>query len=373
VAGDKCPAPWVLGKLAKELQLDLSVVLLMKEHCDAAYAAASAKDGQADGWEHVLLTLSTDLAKAQSKPKKHPPSAFLSLCDWPSGFDVRTILVGDRRESPPHNAADVLVKPASTADLMYVSDLHLENQEIPPRIRSDKIILLANPVALQTKLDSDLLVVGSPAANLGSRELNAGACFRFQVDPTVQKIEEKFRNDLQPIKYDREALEQFVDVNQDRERVSRLHYMLEGFARPGFIDPTSALGLRGVSTRNWNDFGVVSLCKHPWAENRVAVMVAGVKGPATAAGLKLLGTEGAFKDHPLGGVFTVNISTDASWEDRYDLLKPRWDTNPYDLAKYRKGVDASSFLSASEKKCIEGLIELLKRRAASPSSKVSAS
>jgi len=34
----------------------------------------------------------------------------------------------------------------------------------------------------------------------------------------------------------------------------------------------------------------------------------------------------------------VNISHEAPWEDRYGLLKPKWDTHPYDLAKYEKDV-----------------------------------
>jgi len=65
------------------------------------------------------------------------------------------------------------------------------------------------------------------------------------------------------------------------------------------------------------------------------IMAAGRAGPGTAASLRLLAADD-FREHPLGGVFRVNISTSAPWERRYESLRPVWETHPYSFEDYPK-------------------------------------
>jgi hypothetical protein len=71
----------------------------------------------------------------------------------------------------------------------------------------------------------------------------------------------------------------------------------------------------------------------------VAILAAGLHGPATAAAVKLLAQPGAFAERPLGGVFRVHVPNNAPWEERYHHLNPVWDTHPYTLEEYEASLD----------------------------------
>lgn len=306
------------------------------------------------------------------EPNREPPLPdILSLRDWPTGFDVRSAVVGDRRESPPHTSADVLVRPASMGDLYYFCDL-----AIRPRIRSDKIIQIATDEALRRELKGDLLVISSPAANMVARVVNRGAFFRFVCTDRVKEDVERFELELKPIKFRRQQLEEFLDEKRSRQ----LNIMLNLLAQAGFVDPIDFTGLRGAVRKGSNDFGVVTLCRNPWDDNGVAILAAGVGGPATAAALKLLSRPKAFDRHPLGGVFKVQISQEAPWEERYDMLYPMWDTHEYDLQTYldavknlsekvkRGEVREGEGLREEDASDLRALVDLLRKRRSEESS-----
>ena len=286
----------------------------------------------------------------------------LTLNDWPHGFDVRTVLVGDRREVPPHTFADILALPASTGDLTYFGDLGLKNV----RIRSDKIVKLADSAALRKKLDHDILVIGSPAANLAARLVNHNSFFRFLVDPGARQRESRIERDLTPIAYDSDALDAYIASSPEHSRAIR--FLLYEFARPGFIDPVEPFGPRGIAKSARVDFGTVSVCRHPWSDSHVAILAAGIGGPGTAASLKLLATSGAFEERPFGGIFRVRIATEAHWEDRYDMLKPIWDTHPYTVDTFKREITGLATsngegLSQDDVKGLATLVDILEKRA----------
>ena len=321
-----------------------------------------------------------ELLDALNRPSggTSPGPRFLSLGDWPHGYDVRTVLVGDRRESPPHTSADVLALSASTGDLSFYGLLGLR-----ARIRSDKIVKFASEDKLMRELCHDIVVIGSPAANLAARIVNRGACFRFAQSPMLRQIEAKFEKELEPIAFNRLKLKEYLDPKGSTEserraketRVKDLRHMLQEFARAGFVDPVDYNGLRGFTRRPSNDYGVVTLCRNPWSPDHVAILAAGIGGPGTAAALKLLARPGAFAERPLGGVFEVAISQEAAWEDRYDLLDIEWDSHPYELEQFRNDLrrlveqtsggridDPAARLQDVDAIMINELIELLKRR-----------
>lgn len=102
------------------------------------------------------------------------------------------------------------------------------------------------------------------------------------------------------------------------------------------------------------DYGVVSLCRHPWSDEHVAIMAAGLHGPATAAAVKLLSQENAFVNRPFGGVFHVRVPKEAPWEERYHHLNPQWDTHEYSIAKYEAAVKE---FTQERKKDLEGTLK----------------
>ena len=306
---------------------------------------------------HDLVTVSSLDRETKVISGEH-----LTLQDFPNGFNVRTIVVGDRREDPPNTLADILALTASTGDLTYLPDLGLQDA----RIRSDKIFKLAQDADLRAKLNHDLILVASPAANLGSREVNDSACFRFSISPEVREAEKNFENEVGKFAFDPDELKAFA-----KRKHSLLTRLKEDFARPGFVDPIDFDGSRGFTRGRGSrtDYGVVTLCKNPWSPKGVAILAAGISGPGTAAALKLLGTEGAFEQHPLGGVFSVNVATEAHWEDRYDMLKPELDTHPYSVEKFVADCRKFSLLNHRENLSVDevndlvGFVDLLHERA----------
>jgi serine/threonine protein kinase len=295
----------------------------------------------------------------------------VSLVHWPLRFQIATAIVGDRRESPPHTSADLLALPAATGDLFYFSNLGLH-----ARIRSDKIVKIAAEDRLRDKLDHDLLIIGSPAVNLAARIVNDSACFRFCVSSQTRELEARFDRDLKPITFLRRKLREYIeDESEDgRQRLRELNHMRIGFARAGFIDPVNYNGLRGFAKRAYEDYGIVTICQHPWSRDRIAILAGGIGGPGTAGALKQLATPGAFSQHPLGGVFRVLIPTEGPWEDRFDDLDVIWDTPDYTVADYQRDaryltqrvengtVPRGEGLTSKDLDSLMALIETLRRR-----------
>jgi len=363
--GLRIPSVAQILRLSNALALDAGRLMFARtwEQAKGEELEADAPDALTILRANVLQQL-RDLVTDSSlgRAKRVVTGEHLTLRDFPNGFNVRTVVVGDRREDPPNTIADILALTAATGDLAYLLDLGLQGT----RIRSDKIFKLAQETDLRAKLNHDLIFVASPAANLGSREVNDHACFRFSISPEVREAEKNFENEVGKFAFDPDELKAFA-----KRKHSPLTRLKEDFARPGFVDPIDFGGSRGFSRGRGSrtDFGVVTLCKNPWSPNGIAILAAGISGPGTAAALKLLGTEGAFEQHPLGGVFSVNVATEAHWEDRYDLLKPVMDTHAYSVEKFEADCrklpssDLKEHLSLDEVNELIGLVGLLRERA----------
>jgi hypothetical protein len=347
----KRPFPaYVLANLAIELKIDANRLLVRWELSQWARKRQEDSGGKTPGlltnkelgWDRAMTAFKSLLKRLPSSTSVQPPSSGpRTLTDWPNAFFPLVVFVGDRREMPPQTPADLLAASASMGDLYYFPKLQL-----PPEteIRSDKTGVIAGSEGLRTLVqDKNLLIIGSPAANLMARTVNSGACFSFHVTLDASAQAEEFQKVLEPIRYLPGELERYAGgtnpVTPMETKWSRLRrYMIYGFARSGILDPVDYSGLRAVSTNKHSDYGVVTLCRHPWSEKHVAIMAAGLHGPGTAAAVKLLSQENAFLNRPLGGVFRVHVPTDAPWEERYKHLNPEWDSHPYSLESYASSV-----------------------------------
>jgi len=365
--GRRCPSAEFLPKMATELQLDLAEMILLKSIGDCCPSSTDDPEAVA-ALRNALMQLVERQREEKQRDFLPVQHTVVTLEDWRRNLDIRTVLVGDRRETPPKTIADVLALPGSTGDLMYLSDLHLPH---PYRIRSDKILKLASDESIGNLLASDLLIIGSPAVNFAARAANTHAAFRFIAEPELKAQEREFERQLSKIRFDIDALEEFTREGESHknEAMRELRNMLQGFAKPGFVDPIDYVGPRGVAPKAHNDFGVLTLSLNPWAPGKIAILAAGRSGPGTAAALKLLAADN-FRQHPLGGVFKVNISTSAPWELRYEHLRPTWDTHPYTLEQYERAIATPRAkprsdppMTREEVTDVSRLISLLRERA----------
>jgi hypothetical protein len=354
LGGDRSLPPYAIANIAVQLQIDPIRLLMRFEMQDWAEKSRQGDDlktaknpveaelfeNRKRGWEIAKEAMESLVARLPSETSARTEfGGPRTLAGWPEAFLPLIVFVGDRREQEPRSPADLLAASASTGDLYYLPRLRL-----PPdtEIRSDKTVVITTPEKFKEIIkDKNLLVIGSPAANLMARAVNGGACFSFHVDPDALIQSREFQKMLEPIKYFPEELEKFTDqkceTELQKEWTRKRHHMAYQFARSGILDPVDFQSLRGTVTTT-KDYGVVTLCRHPWSNDHVAVMAAGLHGPATAGAVKLLSTENAFAEHSLGGVFHVSVPNEAPWEDRYHHMKPEWDSHPYTLEKYEEAV-----------------------------------
>jgi transcriptional regulator with XRE-family HTH domain len=353
LSGQRRLPAYALANLAAALGIDAARLLVqweysqcrrrLQEHGGAEEAPALSAKGR--GWRLAQDAFASALrhlpGDGSVRVAARGPG---TLADWPGAFLPLVVFVGDRREAPPNSPADLLAASASMGDLYYLPRLQL-----PPEteIRSDKTAVIATSESLRTLVQSkNLLIIGSPAANLMARTVNGGACFSFHVTSEALTQAKEFQKVLEPIRYLPGELERYAGVERatpaEIEWSRRRRHMIYGFARSGILDPVDYEGLRATATTAHSDFGVVTLCRHPWSDQHVAIMAAGLHGPATAAAIKLLSQENAFVGRPLGGVFRVHVPIDAPWEQRYYHLNPEWDTHEYSMAKYEAAVNEFS-------------------------------
>jgi transcriptional regulator with XRE-family HTH domain len=303
----------------------------------------------------------------------------VSLADFPEGFLPLQIVVGDRREivSKRLTMADLFSLSMASSDLMFLPDVlgHPSFVREPARMWSDKITVLMPRSDLEMRLgSSNLLIVGSPAVNLGCRIVDPHSLFRFDIERDSRDWDKRYRStpkldddricwlffriceavEESAGKADPQMIEKIVKPTTDErnefdaamqiaESLLREPGNMTGpmiapkrityaFRRLGFQDPADRT-VHGVYTADSNDFGVVSLAPNPWAapqSTHVAIIAAGIHGPGTAVALKQLATPHEFAERPYGGVLEVDLGgRGAAWPDRMREARARWQTLAY--------------------------------------------
>jgi hypothetical protein len=291
-----------------------------------------------------------------------------TLVDFPERFAPLVAVTGDRREVPPKTIGDLLAYSVSTTDVMFMS--HLCLGECP--VVSDKQFVDERDSVLKRRFgNTNILVIGSPAVNLLARKINNQSMFKFQITKeTKETIAEQYRlireldleadglyvyyhclegmlnvdtilsrfSGLEPnIKAYRESALSIVSAVketrlfsnlQPRQRPIRL--LMHKLDKPGIRDELQDI-IRGESTSPHKDYGLISLFPNPFASSSEfkIIYVAGVHGPGTAAGLKLLSEKTGLTDHPYGGVYEVRLDRLHRYYERIIRCQPRWETPAY--------------------------------------------
>lgn len=327
--------PAVLANIAAAVGLDPVELLLSSalEQCpeeiksaeqkaEAPKASAHMKAKPAllrEGERRLRAVLATDADCW--KPAARPLAKLTAGLDR---HDVRTVLVGDKRDELPQSEADVLVEPASTLDLAFLPAIGLHPAG---RIRSDHLLALREE-KLSTLLHHDLLVMASGCVSLAARAVNLTSAFQFCWNPLGDAELKRHKSAIEPIKKNPEALR----VYRSQQRTSLIE-MSRHFIGRGLFNPLEP-------QRHFHDqndsrlFGVLSLALNPWSEDHVVIFAAGSQLGATIAALKLLAKPDVFADHPLGGIFSVPDASRQPFDERYLEPEPTWAIKKYTIAEY---------------------------------------
>jgi hypothetical protein len=260
---------------------------------------------------------------------------------------------------------------------MYILRLGIQCREsdaLDAAILTDKQFVTQKEDDIRRRFgETNILVIGSPAVNLLARRINRFSPFHFDIsDETLAELAEQERildeceDDEDDLYIYHQCLEGIMDVTAILSRfVGRvtqlakirakaeqitarfrttlicqrcegtqmrpIRYLLHKLDRPGIVDPHFGHMSRGVAITQSKDYGLISIFPNPFrtteSNSTYVIYVAGVHGPGTALGVKMLSHKQAFAEHPFGGVFEVNINQFVPYFDRIPASKdPRWES-----------------------------------------------
>jgi nucleoside 2-deoxyribosyltransferase len=303
-----------------------------------------------------------------------------SLKGFPEEFQPLVVITGDRREIPPRSRGDVLAYSFSTTDVMYLNHLGIASYSGDQNcalVLSDKQFVIDSEEVLKQRFGStNILVIGSPAVNLLARRINERCVFKFSIsDETKDELDEQriFMDEFIQDDHDRyiyhRCLEGILDIdvmlarfveldphidalrnraNQivpefkktricgDPQTLRRpIRYLMHKLDKPGIYDSLSGIN-RGESIGAAKDYGLITIIQNPFSESNdyYIIYVAGVQGPGTALGVKLLADENSFIKHPFGGVYEVNINSISHYFEKFQNSHVRWETPAYEIKDY---------------------------------------
>jgi hypothetical protein len=285
-----------------------------------------------------------------------------TLDNFPNAFLPLVVVIGDRRENPPHNMADILAYSVSATDILFMYHLGLCMKSID--VISDKIFVLEDTKTLKKKFgNTNLLIIGSPAVNLLSRKINESSLFHFNISQKAKKQLAMQEEILGKLKFERTSLRIYHEIlygatsideiirkvkghktniqtlkasinellkKHEQTGLSNWKDLLHEFDRPGIKDPIDNT-IHGESPKPHLDYGLISIAPNPYSDSDEysSIYVAGVHAPGTAHCLRLLSEHEAFVAHPFGGVLEIDINLNQGWSDRLYNATIDWQTSNY--------------------------------------------
>lgn len=294
--------------------------------------------------ERLITKITDDLPISQNK---NIVTKQKILTNFPEAFCPLAIVVGDKRERGTriHSPGDILAYPASTADL---KNIHILGLPKDTEIITDKVFMVKNRDEIKEILAGrNILCIGSPAANLVSREVNKRAFFRFNIEQSTLQHSELYQARLFTIKNSIEDLRKY----QELKNIAIIHSITAQFHHGGLFNPIFdwPLSKRGFFQRALQDFAVISMAKNPYDDNTHAILVGGVHLVGTIASLRFLANKDNFKNHPVGGVIEVLERS----EDFYERIKNpevNWElVKNYDGKETKGDYDLDKLISQLDK------------------------
>jgi transcriptional regulator with XRE-family HTH domain len=321
--GRDIPSPPIIVRLAHALGENPKLWLLYAQLQRAA--AKEAEPSKAEATQHILSLMGVVSEQSQGQIDA-ASSTRRSLTQFPTSFSPLCVIVGDRREERPRHLGDLFAFSASPVDDRWLASLRLPS--VTEKI-TDKVFLFQEPEAKEWRRatfgKTNLLIIGSPAANLAARELNRHFIHRFAVPSEAEKLWSTVKEEKFPTLKTPAELEHFEEAN--RQYVRRL---MRKFQQPGFItydaeatrDENVIRVVASVITEPQQDFATVTVGRNPFAqkgERFFAILAAGVHHPGTAWAIKFLSQPSRFERHPYGGILEVRFPS-----RRHDPDKIKW-------------------------------------------------
>lgn len=292
-----------------------------------------------------------------------PPRASLTEFSW-----LRPItFTGERREQWARTRLDCLIGPAAISALRWFDALGLgrDNERVP-----DKDLTAHSWDDLVERYgDRDIVSISSGAVNAMTGMLNDALVFRFDAVPEARTAYRAFIREMPYLESEielrafqqclvaadrlgssqdpavllREAGlraddRQLVKVAEDASAMlgGSTPSQFTAVFRQAVVDPFQCLGFQSEKTF---DYGVVSFARHPFgSEDRIALVIAGTNGIATAGAVKLLAS-GGMTDRPLGAVVRVRVRTvEKDGRNSFELV-PEVVTPPYEPDGIVRSID----------------------------------
>jgi len=262
-----------------------------------------------------------------------------TLEDFPEAFYPLTVVTGDKREDRGAyiSIADFGAYTATPADTRWLANLSLRGDVIK---HIDKnFLLLSQERLIERFAETNLLVIGSPAANHLARLVNRSAVFRFNYSSDADKAIEAAINRARELTH--AELPGYYD--RDREELKR---RMRALFTGGIFDPTQPDGFVAaqyaqLAANTQFDFGVLTFAANTFYEAKcrskgpdsdhkyVSIMAAGIHHPATAHAVRRLGRDqrdrGVFASHPYGGVLRVVLELSIPFAERVEVAECLWE------------------------------------------------
>jgi transcriptional regulator with XRE-family HTH domain len=338
----------LLIRLAEKVGLNPVQVLLAgaAARCARAAEPSSTEQEQLRKLVSALVKLVSEAGGVHCE-EKPPEPAFVSLERFPNLVPGKwSVVTGDRRETSPKGFGDILALSASSSDLMYLPALGLPADTL---VYSDKILRVAKEENQRRLLACNLLVIGSPAVSIATRDILRlqGATFLFNISEQHYEGEREIcRKVPEDQQLNAEFLKTFIRGTEIKEEIDDL---LATFRKPGFVDPVDYKDIRGRAIPRDRDYGMIALAQNPWSPDHIVCICAGVHGPGTAGAMKMLTEREKFTGFPWGGVLTVSVPDQAPWEERFRYLNPTWETHHYTPDSYKEHLTTMIDRVASKK------------------------
>lgn len=352
--GTDIPSPPIAVSLALALGQNPKLWLLYGELQRAA-AAQEAGPGKAEAIKHIKSLIGVVEEQRQALVDA-PISTRRDLTQFPASFSPLCIIVADRREERPKHLGDLFAFSGSSVDDRWLPSLRLPRgtEKI-----TDKVFLFQEPEAAEWRRatfgKTNLLIIGSPAANLAARELNRHFIHRFAVPSEAEKLWSEVKETKFPALRTPAALEHFEETSRQFVRA-----LMRKFQQPGFVtydsqavtDHAILQVVASVITEAQQDFATVTVGRNPFARDEdrfFAILAAGVHHPGTAWAVKFLSEPTRFETHPYGGILEVRFPSrkhdpdKVRWYESVGLGEAEWHTIgrsdfPYDHGSLRKAI-----------------------------------
>ncbi|MGA2915965.1 MAG: hypothetical protein ABSE89_08080 [Sedimentisphaerales bacterium] len=290
-----------------------------------------------------------------------------TLNDFPDAFYPLVVVSGDKREERGSNIsiADIGAYTATPADTRWILNLGLCSDIV---LHIDKnFLLFPDDELIKQFAETNLLVVGSPAANHLARLINKTAVFRFNYSKDAEQVIEDIIVKARTLTHTQLIAYQEKGRNELAKRMRT--FFTGGIYDPTYPDEYVAAKYARLVMDTQFDFGVLTFAANPYYEMKcaregrendhkyISIMAAGIHHPATAHALRLLGQDYRKKDifakHPYGGVIRVELDLSIPFPMRTMNASCQWE----DIAdKERKVSDNQKQLLLKELKVIEGKV-----------------